>query len=45
MKYRHRVMGMLSLLAIVTYVDRVCIAVAGPRMQDDLAIGHEARGW
>ena len=45
MKYRHRVMGMLSLLAIVTYVDRVCIAVAGPRMQDDLGIGPEAWGW
>ena len=26
MKYRHRVMGMLSLLAVITYVDRVCIA-------------------
>ena len=34
MKYRHRVLGMLSLLAIITYLDRVCIAVAGPVMQD-----------
>jgi hypothetical protein len=24
---------MLSLLAIITYLDRVCIAVAGPQMQ------------
>ena len=45
MKYRHRVLGMLSLLAVITYVDRVCIAVAGPRMQDELGIGPEAWGW
>jgi MFS family permease len=45
MKYQHRVMGMLSLLAIITYVDRVCIAVAGPRMQDELGISPEAWGW
>ena len=31
MKYQHRVLGMLSLLAVITSVDRVCIAVAGPR--------------
>ena len=36
---------MLSLLAIITYVDRVCIAVAGPRMQDELGISPEAWGW
>ncbi|HEV8396372.1 MAG TPA: MFS transporter [Vicinamibacterales bacterium] len=45
MKYQHRVMGMLSLLAVITYVDRVCIAVAGPRMQDELGISPEAWGW
>jgi len=45
MKYQHRVMGMLSLLAIITYVDRVCIGVAGPRMQDELGISPEAWGW
>ena len=27
---------MLALLSVVSYLDRVCIAVAGPRMQDDL---------
>ena len=36
---------MLSLLAVITYLDRVCIAVAGPRMQDDLHISPEAWGW
>jgi len=30
MKYQHRVFGMLSLLSVITYLDRVCTAVAGP---------------
>ena len=45
MKYQHRVLGMLSLLAVITYLDRVCIAVAGPRMQEALHISPEAWGW
>ena len=45
MKYQHRVLGMLSLLSIITYIDRVCIGVAGPRMQDSLHISPEAWGW
>jgi len=45
MKYQHRVVGMLSLLAIITYLDRICIAVAGPAMQDSLHISPEAWGW
>ncbi len=45
MKYQHRVLGMLSLLSVITYLDRVCIAVAGPRMQDALNISPEAWGW
>lgn len=36
---------MLSLLSVITYLDRVCIAVAGPRMQDELHISPEAWGW
>ena len=42
MKYHHRVLGMLSLLSIITYIDRVCIGVAGPRMQDSSA--HQPAG-
>ena len=34
----------MSLFAI-TYLDRVCISVAGPRMQDDLHIGPVGWGW
>jgi ACS family glucarate transporter-like MFS transporter len=45
MKYQHRVLGMLSLLAVITYLDRVCIAVAGPRMQGALHISPQAWGW
>lgn len=44
-KYQHRVLALLSLLAIITYLDRVCIAVAGPRMQENLHISPEAWGW
>lgn len=45
MKYQYRVMGLLSLLSVITYLDRVCISVAGPRMQDQLHIGPAAWGW
>src|SRR4029453_6979302 len=45
MKYQHRVLGMLSLLSVITYLDRVCIAVAGPRMQEALHISPAAWGW
>src|SRR5215467_6170383 len=45
MKYQHRVMALLSLLSVITYLDRVCIAVAGPRMQEDLHISPEKWGW
>ena len=46
MKYQHRVLGMLSLLSVITYLERVCIAVAGPRMQDALTyvVGATANG-
>src|SRR6266699_7117641 len=32
MKYRHRVLGFLCLRAAITYLDRVAISVAGPRI-------------
>ncbi len=43
-KYRHRVLTFLSLLSVITYLDRVCISVAGPRMQDELHLGPQAWG-
>src|SRR5258708_3396067 len=44
-KYRHGVLGLLSLLLVITYLDRVCISVAGPRMQEDLHLGPLAWSW
>lgn len=45
MKYRHRVLGLLCLLAAITYLDRIAISVAGPRIQDTLHIGPKGWGW
>ena len=42
---RQRVVGLLVLLFGITYLDRVCISVAGPRIQDDLHIGSIGWGW
>lgn len=36
---------MLTLLSVITYLDRVCISVAGPRMQEALKISPSAWGW
>ena len=32
-------------MLVITYLDRVCISVAGPRMQEDLHIGPVGWGW
>lgn len=45
MPYRYRMLSMLFLLSIITYLDRVCISVAGTRMQDELTISPEQWGW
>ena len=45
MKYRYRVLVLLFFLSIITYLDRVCMSVAGPRMQADLNISPERWGW
>ncbi len=42
---RYGVSGFLILLSAITYLDRVCISVAGPRIQDDLKIGPVEWGW
>ena len=44
-RYRNRVMLLLCLLMVITYLDRVCIAVAGPRMQEALHISAVGWGW
>src|SRR2546427_5338838 len=45
MKYRHRVLGLLILLFAIVYLDRVCISVSGPRIQDDLHIDPVGWSW
>ena len=45
MKYRHRVSGFLIFLFAITYIDRVLISVAGPRMQEELRIDPVGWGW
>src|SRR5262245_11480892 len=45
MKHRHRVLGLLILLFAITYIDRVAISVAGPRMQEELQIDPVGWGW
>ena len=45
LRYRHRVLGLLILLFAITYIDRVCISVAGPRMQAELGIDPIGWGW
>src|SRR5215469_8289733 len=45
MRQRHYVLGLLVLFFAITYLDRVCISVAGPRMQEDLHIGPVGWGW
>ena len=44
-KYRYRVLVLLCLVAVITYLDRVAISVAGPRIQESLHIGPELWGW
>jgi ACS family glucarate transporter-like MFS transporter len=43
-KYRHRVLILLATLSVLTYVDRVCISVAGPRMQNELHLSSQDWG-
>ena len=45
MPYRVRVLALLFLLVLVMYFDRLCIAVAGPRIQHDLHINPSNWGW
>jgi MFS family permease len=42
---RAKVLVLLIFLFAITYLDRVSISVAGPRMQEDLHIGPVGWGW
>ena len=45
MPHRFRVLALLFSLVLVMYFDRLCIAVAGPRMQHDLHLSPIQWGW
>ncbi len=45
MRKRHIVLLFLAGLGIVTFFDRLCIAVSGPRMQEELGIPPHLWGW
>lgn len=45
MPYRFRVFALLFALVVVMYFDRLCIAVAGPRIQHDMGLSPSHWGW
>ena len=45
MKTRYKVLAFLFLISAISYLDRVCISVAGPRMQADLNLAPDQWGW
>jgi MFS family permease len=45
MPYRYRVLGLLFLLVFIMYLDRLCIAVAGPRIQHEMGLSPSRWGW
>ena len=45
MKTRYKVLIFLFVISTVSYLDRVCISVAGPRMQADLNLSPARWGW
>ena len=45
MKQRQKILGLLGLLSVLTFLDRLAIAVAGPAIQADLHIQPQNFGW
>ncbi|MBC9032000.1 MFS transporter [Sphingomonas sp. JC676] len=45
MKKRRIVLGFLAVLSIITFIDRMAIAVTGPTIQKDLGISPQQWGW
>ena len=41
---RHTILALLVVLSVITFLDRLCISVAGPRMQAELGIPPEQWG-
>src|ERR1700730_3073431 len=45
MKTRYKVLVLLFLVSAITYLDRICLSVAGPAMQSALGLRPEQWGW
>src|SRR5215472_16112099 len=45
MKTRYKVLVLLFLVSAITYLDRVCLSVAGPSIQSSLGLKPEQWGW
>src|SRR3546814_13442431 len=45
MKKRHAVVGILAVLSVITFLDRMAIAVTGPAIQKELSITPDQWGW
>src|ERR1017187_3109527 len=45
MKTRYKVLILLFLVSAITYLDRICLSVAGPAMQAALGLRPEQWGW
>ncbi len=43
--HRYRVLALLFFLVLIMFLDRLCIAVAGPRIQRELNISPAQWGW
>ena len=44
-RYRSIVLAFLVVLSVITFMDRLAIAVAGPRIQRELGISEQQWGW
>jgi ACS family glucarate transporter-like MFS transporter len=44
-KKRHAVLGLLAALSVITFIDRMAIAVTGPAIQKDLGLTPSQWGW
>jgi MFS transporter, ACS family, glucarate transporter len=45
MKKRHQVLLVLSVLSVITFLDRIAISTAGKRITDDLGLSDVQWGW
>jgi len=45
MKTRYKVLVLLFLVSAITYLDRICLSVAGPSMQSSLGLRPDQWGW